>query len=157
MPFSDRNLVNANYLRPRDTRSAQHLSHVLHLQGLDRPPVQAQLFGDVLNTRIPATTAYVKGKSFAEERIIGQPIQLLLLHFPAPSTSDSADFYFQINAQVCTGQIANPAGLPVVEGMMDEATGATNSFFPLRMRTMTRARGSPKMPDKVCSGEKPGK
>jgi hypothetical protein len=72
-------------------------------------------------------------------------------------TSDSANLHVQINPHLATGQVPNPADLPVVEGMMDPATGATNSFFPLRMRAMTRARGSPKIPDKVCSGENPGK
>ena len=157
LAFADRNLVDANHLRPRSPNPPELLPHILHLQGLDRPPVQTQLCGYGLNTRIPATTANIKSKPFRAERIIGQPIQPLLLHFPAPSTSDSADLHFQINAQIATGQVANSAGFPVVVGTMDAATSATNRFFPLRMRPMTWARGSPKMPDKVCSGEKPGK
>jgi len=110
-----------------------------------------------LKVRIPAPMTDVKGKPFGAERIIVQPIQLLLLHLPALSTSDSANLHFQINAQVSTGQVPNPASFPVVADTMDAATAVTNSFFPLRMRPMSQARGSPRMQDKVRSAEKPGK
>jgi len=109
-----------------------------------------QLFGHVPDTRIPATTAYVKGKSLGIKGIIGQPTQLLLLHFPALATEDSADLHVQVDPHVSAGQVSNSAELSVVEDTVNATTRSTNCFFPLRLSRIVRAWGSPKIPETVC-------
>jgi hypothetical protein len=44
----------------------------------------------------------------------------------------------------------------VVEGSVNRAAGATQSFFPLRSRRRMRALGSPKIPRTIETGRKPG-
>jgi hypothetical protein len=41
--------------------------------------------------------------------------------------------------------------------MMNKAAHSTGRFFPLRTSRMTRALGSPKIPETVCCGRKPRK
>ena len=53
MPIAERTLVDADDFRTRGSRSPQLLPQILLLQGLDRLPVQMELFGHVLNTRVP--------------------------------------------------------------------------------------------------------
>jgi hypothetical protein len=47
--------------------------------------------------------------------------------------------------------------LPVVEGPVCLPTLAADRFFPRRCKATTRACGSPKTPQTVWSGRKPGK
>ena len=61
--LADRDLIDANDLRPRGTCTPDLLAHVLHLQSLDRLPVQAQLLGDVPDRATAAAPAHVQGKA----------------------------------------------------------------------------------------------
>ena len=143
MPFADGNLVDADDFRPRRPRPPQLLLHVLLLQGLDRLPVQMELFGHVPNTRIPTATADIEGKSLGVKGRVGQPVQLFLLHLLAPSAKDAANLHVQVNPHIPAGQISNPADLSVVEGTMDRPAGSTDRFFPLRLSRMSEGPGVP--------------
>jgi hypothetical protein len=102
-----------------------------------------QFLGDIPKTRIPTPTADVKGKSLRIKRQIGKPGQLLLFHLLTPAAENPTDFHIQVDPHVAAGKIPNPADFPVVETVVNTATGSANRFFPLRMNPITRAFGSP--------------
>src|SRR4030042_7061050 len=150
MPFAQRNFIDAQHLRPRCSRSAHLLAHVLLLQGFHGLPIQAQLCGHVPDARISATTAHDESKPLGIEGIIGQPTQLFLFHFPVLPNEDPTDFHVQEDPHISAGQVSNSAHLPIVESMVNRIAGSTGCFFPLRVSPLTRAWGSPKIPETVC-------
>jgi hypothetical protein len=155
MPLPNRYLVDANHLRTRQPHSFQLFPHVFFFQRLHRLPVQVKLLRYIRNSRIPTATAYIKGKSLGIERVVRKPLESLLLHFLAPSAKNPSDLHLQVNPHVPAGEVPNPSDLPVVEGMMNKAAHSARRFFPLRTSRMTRALGSPKIPETVCWGRKP--
>jgi len=155
--LADRDFVDADHLRPRLSRSAQLLAHVLFVEVFDRPPIQPGLFGDVLDRHGLATASYEEGEAFGIEWVVRQPVQRLLLHLAATLAVDAPDFEIQVNPDVPAGQIAHSAYLVVVPGPMDAAARPASRFFPRRRSSMTRAFRSPKMPRTAGSGTKPGK
>ena len=132
------------------------LAHVLHLQRLDRLPIEVQLASHILDRPGPAPPADIEGEAPSVERIVGQPGQLLLLHGQATPAEDTPDFDLQVDARVAAGEISDATGLVVVEGPLAPSAGPTRRFFPRRTRRTIRALGSPKSPRTVGSGRKPG-
>ena len=116
-----------------------------------------RLLGHVLDRHGPATTSHEEGETLGVERIVRQPVQLLLLHLAAAPAVDAPNLQLQVDPHVPARQIAHSAHLAVVPGAVDAPTGAARRFFPRRCRRMTRAFGSPKMPRTVGAGRKPGK
>lgn len=98
MPLANRDLFNRCDFGPGRLRSAQYLSPILHLRGLDDLPIPMQLLRPVPKIRIPTKTADAGSKPFDTERVIGQPILLLQDLFFAPSTSDSENLHVPINS-----------------------------------------------------------
>jgi len=116
-----------------------------------------RFFGNVLDSRDSATPSHEEGEAFAVERIVREPIQLLLLHLAASLAVDTPDLDLQVDPMVSTRQVADSAQLAIVPSSLEVATGSADSFFPRRCRQMTRALGSPKMPCTAELGRKPGK
>ena len=133
------------------------LPHVLLFQSVDRFAVQMQLPGDILDRGGTATFANVKGKALGVERIVGQERKLFLLHLAAPSTQNTPDLHFEVDARVAAAEVADQAELAVVEGPVYRSATSANCFFRRRVNRMTRALGSPKIPDTLCSGVNGGK
>src|SRR5512139_2378871 len=145
--LTDGDLVNADRLGPGIAGTAEFLLHVLLFQNVDRLVVQMQLLGNILDRRSTATFAHVIGKSLGVERIVGQEGKSLLLHFAAPSTRNTPDLQLEIDTRVATGEIADQAELAVVESPVCRTATSADCFFCRRVRQMTRAWGSPKIPD----------
>ena len=95
VPLPDRDLVDADHLRPWLAGSSELLLHVLLLERLDRVPVQMQFLGDILDRRGSASTSDVEAKALGVERIVCEEVQFLLLHLAATHTIDAADLEIQ--------------------------------------------------------------
>ena len=155
--LTDGDLVKADALRPGIADTAEFLSHVLLFQSVDRLAVQMQLLGNILDRGGTATLANVKGKPLGVERIVGQEGKFLLLHLAAPSAQNTPDLQFEVDACVATGEVPDRAELAVVEGPVCCTAASADRFFCRRVNRMTRALGSPKIPDTLCSGVNGGK
>ena len=153
----DGDLVNANGLGPGIAGTAEFLPHVLFFQSVDRLAVQMQLLGDILDRGGTATLANVKGKPLGVERIVGQEGKLLLLHLAAPPAQNTPDLQFEVDACVAAGEVSDQPELAVVEGQVCRTASSADCFFCRRVNRMTRALGSPKIPDTLCSGVNGGK
>jgi hypothetical protein len=78
--LADRNLVDADRLGSRCACALDLGAHVLHLQRLDRVPVELQLLGNITDRGLPAATADIERKAPGEVRIVRQEIQPFALH-----------------------------------------------------------------------------
>jgi hypothetical protein len=130
--------------------------HVLHLQRLDRVPVERQLLRHVLDCRLPAATTDKIGKALGVERIVRQKIEPLPFHLAADAAIDPPHLKFQKYPRVPAGQIAHPAHLAVVPAHLGPATAPARRFFERRFSATTRAFGSPKIPRTAGPARKPG-
>jgi hypothetical protein len=148
--LTDGDLVNADRLGSGIADTAEFLPHVLFFQSVDRLAVQMQLLGYILDCGGAATLAYVKGKALGVERIVGQEGKFLLLHLAAPSAQNTPNLQFEVDARVATGKVSDQAELAVVEGPLCRTATSADCFFCRRVNRMTRALGSPKIPDTVC-------
>ena len=148
--LTDGDLVDADGLGPGIAGTAEFLPHVLLFQSVDRLAVQMQLPGDILDRGGTATFAHIKGKSLGVERIVAQEGKLLLLHLAAPSAQNTPDLQLEVDPRVATGEVADQAELAVVEGPVCRTATSADCFFCRRVNRMTRALGSPKIPDTVC-------
>src|SRR5258705_7916276 len=153
--FANRNLVDADRPRCWRARARKLGSHVLHLQRLDRVPVQRQFFRHVFDRRLSAAPADIISKALGVERIVRQKIQLLSLHLAAIAALDPPHLQLQIYPRVPAAQIAHPPDLAVVPAHLDATAAPTRCFFERRLSLITRAFGSPKIPRTVGSGRKP--
>ena len=155
--LTDGDLVNADSLGPGIAGTAEFLPHVLLFQSIDRLAVQMQFLGNILDRGGSATLAHVKGKPLGVERIVGQEGKFLLLHLAAPSAQNTPDLQCEVDARVAAGEVSDQAELAVVEGPVRRTASSANCFFCRRVNRMTRALGSPKIPDTLCSGVNGGK
>src|SRR5712692_7351551 len=83
VPLADRDLVDADRAWRWRPCSLELLLHVLLVEFLDGAPIQVQLAGDVLDRRGPTAPAHKERKALGVEGVVGEPRQLLLLHFAA--------------------------------------------------------------------------
>ena len=148
--LTDGDLVNADRLGPGIAGTTEFLPHILFFENVDRLVVQMQFLGDILDRGGAATLAHVIGKSLGVKRIVGQEGKFLLLHLAAPSTRNTPDLQFEVDPRVATGEVSNQAELAVVEGPVCRTATSADCFFCRRVKRMTRALGSPKIPDTVC-------
>src|SRR5208337_2721413 len=156
LPPADGEFVDADHLRAGRPGPSQLLAHILHLQRLDRLPIEAKFASHIPDRRGPTAAADVVGKPLGVEGVVGQPGQLLLLHGAAAPAAHAPDLDLQVHAGVATREVAHPTGLAVVESSLSPPTRPAGRFFPLRRSRKIRALGSPKMPRTVASGRKPG-
>ena len=106
--------------------------------------------------RPSATTADIIGEAFGVERIVGQKVEPLALHLATAAAVDPSHLQFKENPRIAARQIAYSPYLAVVPAHLDTTATAAHDFFERRLRVITRAFGSPKMPPTVGSGRKPG-
>src|SRR6266403_451665 len=130
--LADRYLVDADRLGTRRTRFGELRAHILHFQYLDGVPVELEFLGNVLDGRLPAATADVKGKALGIEWFVRQKRQLLALHVPATPAQHTPNLDIQIDARVATGKIANPPHAPIVPPEVHAAATAADRFFECR-------------------------
>jgi hypothetical protein len=154
--LADRDLVDANDLGAGRTGALELHAHVLLVQLLDRMPVQVEFLGYILNAGLPAAPPHKVGKALRVERVVGQKVELLALHFAATPAQHAAHLELQVHPRVPAGQIANAPGLAIVPTRVRATAAAAQSFFERRMSVSTRALGSPKTPRTLAWGRKPG-
>ena len=78
--LADRDLVDANDLRPRGSHAPDLFAHVVHLEPLDRLPVQVQLLGHVPDRATSTAPAHIQSEALCVQRILDQKVQPLALH-----------------------------------------------------------------------------
>ena len=154
--LADRDLVDPDHLRAGRASARELGLHVLHLQRLDRVPIERQFLRNVLDRRLPATLPDKIGKALGVERIVRQKVEPLPFHLAAVAAIKAPHLQFQKYPRVPTGQIAYMADLAVVPAHLDATTAPAHRFFERRFSVMTRAFGSPKIPPTVGSGRNPG-
>src|SRR5262245_32891139 len=157
VPFPDRDLVDANDLRPRSARAPQLLAHVLHLELFDGVPLEMQLLGDVVDRRRMTTTSDVERQALGVARIVGQEVEPFALHRTTAAARDATHLELQKDPHPTAREIAHPAHGPIVDAALHTPADATGRFFERRTSLMIRRWGSPNTPTTVCSGRKPGK
>jgi hypothetical protein len=86
----------------------------LHLQRLDRVPVELELLCDIADRRLPAAAADIERKALGEVRIVRQKIQPLALYGAAMAAPDAPHFKFQNSPKSRARQVANLPHPPVV-------------------------------------------
>ena len=157
MALLDRQLVDPDDLRCGLAHAAQLLAHVVLVELFHRVPVQLQLGGDILDRAHPAAPSDVVGKALGVEGVLGQEIQPLALHRLTAPALYATNLDLEVHPHIAVGQVAHTPCAPVVPAKVPCTTGATERFFPRRVRRMSRARWSPKMPSMNCRARKPGK
>ena len=157
VPFANRDLVDADHLRPGRSGLGQLRRPVLLLQCLDCVPIQVQLLGNRLDRGRAASFADVVSKALGIEWVVGQKIEPFALHRATVLALHPPDLEFQVAAAIATGQIAHPAGAAIVPPPVNSTTATADCFFDRRTSSITHAFGSPKIPRIAGCGRKPGK
>lgn len=152
LSLANGDLINTQHLGSRVAGTANLFAPVLPLERLDRFPMQPILRGDILDRGTSTTPADVEGEALGMERTVRQPRQFLSLHGVAVFTGNATDIKLQINTRIAARQIAYAPTAAVVPAARNVPAGATFCFFERRVRTMTRAIGSPKTPLTVRPG-----
>jgi hypothetical protein len=155
--LADRDLVDADRLGSGRSCFGELRAHVLHLQRLDRVPVEPELVRDALHRRLPAAAADVESKALRVKWVVGEELQLFAFHGAAAPAIDAPDLELQVDARVAAGEVAHPPRTPVVPARMHATAAATDRFFGRRTRVITRALGSPNTPRTAACGRNPGK
>src|SRR5208282_3933156 len=157
MPLGDGDLVDANDPRSGVAGSAELCIHVLLVQFLDAVPIEVEFLGHFFDGCFPTPAPYEEGKTLGIQRIVGEPVQSFALHGATSYTMDPAQGIGEVDTLVAAGEVPGTPRSLVVEGPGHMPAGAANSFFRRRRRVMSTARGSPKIPQTVAWGTKPGK
>jgi hypothetical protein len=79
-----------------------------------------------------------------------------LLHLPTTPAQNASDLHIQPNTPIPAGKIQHPTNLAIVKRPVCPSAGPAKRFFPRRRSLMTRAFGSPKIPDTPGAGVNPG-
>src|SRR5271170_7369572 len=98
--LADGDLINANDAGPGLTSALDLFAHVLHLECLDGSPIEKVFLRHILDRRRSTASADVESKALGVERVVGQPIKLLLLHPLAAPAVDPTDFELKVDAHV---------------------------------------------------------
>ena len=153
--LSDRDFVDADRSGTRRAGALDLGPHVLHLQRLDRVPVELQFLGDIADRGLSAAAPDIERKAFGEVRIIRQKIQPFAFHGAATPAHDAPHFEFQNNPKSCARQVANSTYPPIVPALLDPSATPADRFFERRSRLTIRTAGSPKTPRTACFVRKP--
>ena len=157
LALSDRDLVNANDLGPGLTSAFDLLAHVLHLERLDRSPIEKVFLRHILDRGRSTASTDVESKALGVEWVVSQPVKLLLLHPLAVPALDPADSDLKVDTHASGGKIPDPAQFVIIPPTSDPTTNRASRFFERRVRPITRACGSPNRPVTVRAGWNPGK
>jgi len=93
--LADGDLVDADRLGTRRAGARDLGTHVLHLQRLDRVPVELQLLGNVADRGLRATPSDMEGKALGVARIVRQKIQPFAFHAAAMPACDTPHLQLQ--------------------------------------------------------------
>src|SRR5262249_37293211 len=129
MPLADRDLVDPDDLRAGRAGPAQLLAHVLLLQRLHGVPVEAQLLGHVPDRRSPTAPSHAEGEALTVEWIVGQEVELFLLHLATAATRHATHLEIEVDAQVAAGEIADAAVPAVVPSALHSTAGPAGGFL----------------------------
>src|SRR5215831_7382555 len=157
MAFADRNLVDADHLRPRRAGARQLSCHVLHIKLFDRIPIKVQLLSDILDCCLSTSPANKVGEPLRKMRVVSQELELLAFHFATRPAVDAPHVEFEKNARVSAGEIAHATDRAIVPALMLGSASTARRFFERRLSLMMRALKSPNRPRTVATGRKPGK
>src|SRR5438874_2823489 len=155
--LGDGDLVDADHPGSGTPCPTQLFAHVLLVQLLDGIPIEVQFLGHFLEGGRAATSAHEEGEPLGVERIVGQPVQLFVLHAATPRALDPAQKKVEIDTFVPAGEIAHASSPLVVVAAIHRPADAAGRFFRRRWRVMTTAKGLPKTPRTLGRGTKPGK
>ena len=103
-----------------------------------------------------AASADEASETLGVEWIVGEPVQALGFHASALPTLDPAQEVLEIDTLVATGEIAGAPQSLVVACPGNLAADVAHRFFRRRRKVITTACGSPKTPQIVRCGTKPG-
>jgi hypothetical protein len=148
--LAHRDLVDADRSRTRRASSLKLSPHVLHLQRLDRVPVELEFLGDIADRCLPAAATDIERKAFSEVRIVRQKVQPFALHGAAAAACDAPHFEFQKNPKSGARQVANQPHPPVVPPCLNPPATIAHRFFERRSRCTIRTLGSPNTPRAVA-------
>ena len=116
-----------------------------------------QFVRDLLDVGLAAAAPDVEGEPPSVVRIVGQPVETLVLHAATLRTKNPAKEEREGDASVACGEVPDRSVPLVVGADVSLAADAANRFFRLRCSEMTTAIGSPKTPRMRRLGAKPGK
>jgi hypothetical protein len=93
--LADRDLVDPDHLWAGPAHARELGIHVLHLQRLDRVPVQRQLLRHVRNRSLPTTAPDKICEALGVERIVRQKVEPLPLHLAAAAAIQAPHLQLQ--------------------------------------------------------------
>ena len=93
--LADRDLVDPDHPWARSARMCELRRHVLHLQRLDRVPVERQLLRHVRDRCLPTAPTDKIRKALGVERIVRQKLQPLTFHLAAVAAVNTPHLQFQ--------------------------------------------------------------
>src|SRR5712692_624120 len=157
VPLADRDLVDADRAWRWRPCSLELLLHVLLVEFLDGAPIQVQLAGAVWVRRGPTAPAHKERKALGVEGVVGEPRQLLLLHFAATPAAHPTALDLQIDSGVSRREVSYLAQLAIVDSARGPTAGPTQSFFPRRSSRTMLTLGSPNTPRTAARGRNAGK
>jgi hypothetical protein len=128
----------------------------LFIELLDGVPMQVELLGNILDRCLAAPPTDKIGKALGVQRIVGQKLKPLALHFATKPAKNASYFKLEKYPRVAAGEIAHATDRAIVPAVMQASATTAASFFERLLSLMTRALGSPKMPRTVASGRKSG-
>ena len=105
------------------------LAQVLHLEPLDRMPVQVLLLRHVLDPTAATAFSHVARKTLGVQRVLQKRVQSLALHGATVPAFDPPYLQFQIDTVAAAGQVSRPTHPLVVPDEMRCPTGSANCFF----------------------------
>jgi len=105
-------------------------------------PTKVVFLSYLFDGRVTAPPAYMICEPFRVERIVGYPLKLFLNYPTAFSTLHSADFQFEEDASVTTGEISYSPHSAVIPSSVDCLTATANRFFERRVSLIIRAPSS---------------
>ena len=155
VPFPNGDLVDADHLGLRVARPRQLRAHIEFVHLFDGVPIEVQISRHFLDGGPAALLPNVEREPFRVVRIAREPVEPLLLHAATPAAIHAAHLDFEIDTQIAAREVAHPTDGSVVPGAAGAATYSADRFFWRRVKVMTRARGSPKIPTIVRLGVKP--
>ncbi len=84
VPPGDGDFVDADDPGRRGADPAKLRAHVLLVQLLDGVPIEEEFFGHLLDGRLATAAAHEEGEPLGIERVVGQPVEALVLHAATP-------------------------------------------------------------------------
>ena len=94
---------------PELTSALDLLAHVLHLECLDGSPIEKVFLRHILDRGRSTAPTDVESKALGVERVVGQPVELLLLHPLAARAVDPPNIELKVDTYASRRKIPDPA------------------------------------------------